>query len=57
MMIYVIAVVFFLSVLLFIGREVVKEIRNPHKGQENGDTFFSDVPKVKTRKMYSVIER
>ncbi len=48
-------ILFFL--LLFIGKEIVGDIRNPRKGQVNCDALLKNVPKIKTRKMYSKIER
>ena len=45
------------SVFTVIGREIVGDIRNPHKGQANEENSITDVPKIKTRKMYSYYER
>ena len=50
-------VIVIVSVLMVIGREVVGDIRNPHKGQVNEENSITDIPKIKTRKMYSYYER
>ena len=45
------------SALTVIGREIVGDIRNQHNGQANEENSITDVPKIKTRKMYSYYER
>ena len=50
-------ILFMVSVLMVIGREVVGDIRNSHKGQVNEENSITDVPKIKTRKMYSYYKR
>lgn len=54
---YIILCIIIVCVLVVIGREVVGDIRNPHKGQVNEESSIKDVPKIKTRKMYSCYER
>ena len=54
---YFILFIVIVSVLMVIGREVVGDIRNPHKGQVNEENPITDIPKIKTRKMYSYYER
>lgn len=54
---YIIMGIILVGTLLFVGREVAGDICNPHKGQVNEENSWKNVPKIKTRSMYSQIER
>ena len=57
MIFYVIIFILMVYSLVFVGKEVVCDIRNPHKGQVNHEESWSNIPKTKTRAMYSSYER
>lgn len=54
---YIVFVIIVMAFLLYVGRAVVCDIRNPHKGPKNEEELFENIPKVKTRNMYSCYER
>ena len=54
---YIILFIVIICILMFVGREVTCDIRNPRKGQVNEEKLWESIPKIKTRTMYSSYER
>jgi|GEM_PF-4184187 len=52
-----IVLVVIILILGLLGREIVKEVRNPDPIFCNGDKRISTINKIKTRVMYDGIER
>ena len=57
MIVYIVLIVCVVCILLWVGKEITCDIRNPRKGQVNEERPWADIPKIKTRTMYSSYER
>ena len=57
MNIYIVLILIIFGIFFWVAKLKIEDISNPEKGVTNCDKRISEIKKIKTRKMYSNIER